>query len=236
MLLAAPLSGESPLQHGSISRRQDRNNQTYIMRKPPFLGEEEEMNMFVPWGQTAAGYRRPIAMVALILGLLVPMMYPLQALAYALEGIYPAQWYNLRLNEGGFYNSTEKSAFEAAVSAWNGTATPIYIIYTGSAGAEIYESSSNFGATGWDGQTSWTLTSLHCNGWTQTQYSNVQLNNYYTRNYTSANIQSVSGHELGHAMGLDHVNVTAIMNPNTYVTTPQTDDVNGINAISGHCP
>lgn len=48
--------------------------------------------------------------------------------------------------------------------------------------------------------------------------------------------KSTGVHELGHALGLDHVSGTSIMNSSrdrTKITTPQTDDLNGVKAIYG---
>lgn len=52
--------------------------------------------------------------------------------------------------------------------------------------------------------------------------------------WTNTTAQSTGVHELGHVIGLDHVNGTAIMNENrnrAVIYTVQTDDRNGFNAI-----
>lgn len=67
------------------------------------------------------------------------------------------------------------------------------------------------------------------------------LNYHYVENYNVYKINSVSGHEVGHLLGLDHEEGPKLMDNATcgstsrYCTydvwTPQTDDINGINAL-----
>lgn len=60
------------------------------------------------------------------------------------------------------------------------------------------------------------------------------LNDYSVKVASVA--QSTSVHELGHALGLGHSSKTSIMNTSrdrTKITTPQTDDLNGIKNIYG---
>ena len=86
----------------------------------------------------------------------------------------------------------------------------------------------NKGNSGYDGWTSW--------GWSgsATVYANTTLNPYYTDGYSYANKTTVWVHELGHALGLGHSGSNAIMyycSTCTGFTTPQPDDVNGINSL-----
>ncbi|MCL6561990.1 MAG: matrixin family metalloprotease [Firmicutes bacterium] len=67
----------------------------------------------------------------------------------------------------------------------------------------------------------------------------IDLNTYYTAGYSTTHVEAISGHELGHALGLAH-NPTCpvLMNPDDAYTTcdiytPQQDDINGVNAIYG---
>jgi predicted Zn-dependent protease len=62
------------------------------------------------------------------------------------------------------------------------------------------------------------------------------LNYYYTQNYSTSKIQGVAAHELGHVAGLDETGACpAVMwhvtNSSCRATVPQTDDINGIDAL-----
>ncbi|MER7671792.1 matrixin family metalloprotease [Kitasatospora sp. NPDC096128] len=63
----------------------------------------------------------------------------------------------------------------------------------------------------------------------------MKLNTHYTQNYNAWTIKGIAVHELGHAMGIDHVSDhNAVMHPDApgrNVNTPSADDTNGINAL-----
>ncbi len=71
----------------------------------------------------------------------------------------------------------------------------------------------------------------------------IYLNYTYLFGNNSTELRSTNGHEIGHALGLDHPPKTgttqilmytlAYRNRNV-LFTPQTDDVNGVNAIYGY--
>lgn len=42
---------------------------------------------------------------------------------------------------------------------------------------------------------------------------------------------ATAAHEVGHTLGLGHSTSAAVMNPSYSYSSPQTDDVNGLNAL-----
>lgn len=127
--------------------------------------------------------------------------------------------------------SYDQTGWWNGMDAWN--VSPANIVFSENSGgyAPVMYDTYNSGV-GWDG-----ITYIHpCNSCTYT-YDDAYLNYYYTVNYSDAEIQSVSAHELGHVLGLDHNTGCVLMNAYTStrwgtcgVNTPQQDDINGVNA------
>ena len=127
-----------------------------------------------------------------------------------------------------------------SVSAWYATKTPL-ILTRVTSGANFRLTDGNYGNTGFDGITYRTCSSDGYNVKAPISW----LNTYYTDGYSVAKRQSVMVHEVGHALGLDEFSARSctnvpIMQPDTetrydacLLTTPQSDDVNGIHAMYG---
>ncbi|MFJ7983520.1 matrixin family metalloprotease [Lysinibacillus xylanilyticus] len=122
--------------------------------------------------------------------------------------------------------SVLKSGWQSGISDWNGKQSKVEFIYASNSNSKLHSYSNKdkslYGemvaptdilgfVTKFDG------------------YINVNAENISTNNVA----RSVAGHELGHAMGLDHNSGTSIMNSKrvrSQLYEPQKDDVNGINA------
>lgn len=130
-------------------------------------------------------------------------------------------------------NQADHDGWYNGMSAW--TNSPALITWYGvdvsSSGWSIFLTDTNQPGTGWDGLTAWSFSG--CCFTSVTGY----LNWAYTQSYSPGAIQSVAGHELGHAAGLGHSDQCVLMYPSTYryftcgVFSPQQDDINGIDAL-----
>jgi len=174
---------------------------------------------------------------------------PTPAYAYNLDE--RGYWYsmmNVRYCNYGTGNSN--SNWNHGITAWNQDANAPVFLTSNCTNSDIDLFADNYGNNSTPGITYFaTSKSGTCNGWTQFGYNYSYLNTYYTDNignptpyYDSNADQMVAVHELGHGIGLDHVNITSsVMQPTTgawftyHINTPQPDDENGVRALYNAC-
>lgn len=151
-----------------------------------------------------------------------------QSYAYTLlGGKYPDASFTYK---DGSLTSTYQFYAGEARNRWYNTPTPITYSYSSS--GEIDFNGSYFGNTGWDGQCTNYTSSL-----TGYYYaSRIDANYTYLDTYSEGwKIIGVFTHELGHALGLDHVSDgNQVMYPNTpgrLTSYPGNDDINGANYL-----
>lgn len=98
------------------------------------------------------------------------------------------------------YGATLHNAIVSGLKNWNTTDAPTITTNTTSKTSPITVKLSNYGATGWDGNTSVTFIGK------EIQTAQIALNNHYLKDYISDNglWKALSTHEMGHALGLGH--------------------------------
>lgn len=188
--------------------------------------------------------------IALVCALLVSLVHaPIaSASTYSLNGSYWPNNLSIRYIKDSM-TSKDSAGFSNALTAWNGSAAPIYF-QTASSGNHVELWDENDGGNtivgySWENTTS---NGCNANGKTVyiTYYAAAYLNTYYTNgsNYTSNGaIQAAAAHELGHTVGLGHDSSTyALMyiSLDVYwfqhgIKTPQSSDISGTNAIYVPC-
>jgi predicted Zn-dependent protease len=131
-----------------------------------------------------------------------------------------------------YVNGNFRTAINQARSNYT-SATDVDLTTTDSSGPTFTAANSNYGATGWEGQASWT-----CLFGTTTAVQ-ARLNQYYlSGSEPVTRLKVVWAHEIGHGLGLDHVSTVArVMYTsasaayNAGVTGLTSDEINGINAL-----
>lgn len=137
------------------------------------------------------------------------------------------------------------SASLAALNSWGSTSIPVSFSKVTS-GANLRVANGNFGNVGSDGIMKGPGTGTNapsCSNGVWTQTAEAWLNNYYTDSYVANKRRSVMAHEVGHALGLAHVDSgsacgsVTLMHPATYnrydvcgIVNPASDDIAGVRA------
>ena len=147
------------------------------------------------------------------------------AFAYALNG---GKWSSSRIsiNFSTSMQSYDKQGWIDGYTAWNNANT--HIRFSANGGALIVHDTYRSDVT-WDGITYYSI-----NAFGYFTGVDTYLNYYYTQGYSRGTIQQVAAHELGHSVGLDHVNTCVLMNPVTGSRCgdiPRQDDINGVNHL-----
>lgn len=190
--------------------------------------------------RTKATRKKGVAIAAVALCAIAAGVFSQHVHAYNLLG---ATWSNeptsgccgdfyVQINSFG-YGANQDACYLGYASWSNYNGIPVnanwYTYPTSPASAQ---DTDNGNAT-WDGITFWD------NPGGFFSYANLYLNTFYTFNYGQGRIQSVCAHEIGHQLGLGDVSggacvlmngVTSTRYGTCGVYTPQTDDINGVNA------
>lgn len=126
--------------------------------------------------------------------------------------------------------SVIKTGWQNAISDWNNAQSKVEFVYSSGSSSKLHSmhnlDKSLFGRMQYNYDAFKFVTKF--NG-----YINAYAN-YNDQKISDTNVARSTGvHELGHAMGIDHVSGTSIMNTSRNRKTlykPQTDDINGVNA------
>lgn len=186
-------------------------------------------------GAEAPGPRRRVARIGAVVASVVIaaglVAVPSAAMAYTKTGV---SWTTGKLTiDYRYVNGTFRTALNNSNSNYN-SATRLVLKTTDTAGPSWKALNANYGATGWEGQASWSSNIFY-----QTTACTMQLNQYYLSGAEpAAQLKVVWEHESGHCLGLGHVTSssrvmytsasTAYFNGVTSLTS---DEINGINTM-----
>jgi len=163
--------------------------------------------------------------------LLLVLSTPISASAYATTG---CSWRDLFLYiDYRYVNGNFRTAFQQAASRYT-YSTDMDLYPSDSGGNSFTAEHSNYGATGWEGYSTWS-----CNWFSRTTAATAKLNQYYPSGFEPiTRLKVVWEHELGHGIGLAHVGtVQRVMYSSASdayfsgVTDLTFDEINGVNAL-----
>jgi hypothetical protein len=188
-------------------------------------------------GARARALRRCVAILLLAFVTIVTFVLP--ANAYHLSGPYwfgnPAPGHccaQLTVERAPQFYPGDLADFNYGLGVWNNSAALLVFSYVSSS-PFIVDDTDN-ASVSWDGMTNTTENPSNSHQFTSVH---IYLNYYYTQHYTANEAGAVAAHEAGHGLGLAHTSGCVLMTPNTPdrqacgVITPQSDDVNGANAL-----
>src|SRR5699024_3720177 len=140
---------------------------------------------------------------------------------------------NLRIDTR-YVNGSFNTAINQSINDYNAH-TDVTLTSVKVSGPAFTARNAGYGATGWEGQTSWT-----CSIWVKKTGAQMKLNEYYLMNIVSnvPRLKVVWEHETGHGLGIGHVSSayrvmykSASTAYNNGVTQLTSDEITGINTI-----
>lgn len=177
---------------------------------------------------TSLVFYRPV--LAILIFMLLSIMSPCTAYAYSLSG---SKWSSnsMTVTVSSAITGNYKTAISQAASNINSSTDVSFS--TSNTGAIWSAVVKNYGATGWEGQSTW---SYGISG--KTSLADSKINSYYMPSSTAvAKLRVLWLHELSHVWGLGHSNINTVMytsassaysNGVRYLTS---DDIRGYNYL-----